>query len=569
LFFVNPWPVTAKRIIDSIRINFNQYHFILIWTILNIFQIAATELTSDEAYYWFYASKLEWGYYDHPPFLALLIKMGSALFSGETGVRLLNVLLMSAGLVFLFRISQWTKREKNFLYLIILSIPLFNYITFIAFPDTPLVAFSIISLYAYKRLKDKNDLLSSLLFGVLIAFMLYSKYTAVIFVFFILLSDLSLLRNKYFYFSILLSSVLFIPHLLWQYHNGFPSFHYHLSGRADRFEFSNLIQYISQQIPVIGIGIIFIPFLYKPENQFEKTLKYVSVGTLIFFLFSTFRGFVHLHWTSILLFPVIILSAKYYSGKNNIRLFAFLVIPFLFLILIGRLFLAIQIFQVNTLHVDYYHGRKLWAEDIMAIAGTKPVVFETGYGALREAPLYSFYSEGTGIAFYPGGWKKSQYQVWNYEDSIQSEDIILIKSSQFDGSREIRTRMGKSIHYKEIDNFTSLNNIRIVYDIKDVFYKKDSVIIPIQIINHRHDSLRYANNQRIYISLGNTDHNELIFEQSLNKSISIKAFDTLNYKFSFCTLDLVEGEYKLFFGIMDGITDPSVNSSRNNFILTR
>ena len=87
--------------------NFNEYHFILIWTLLNIFQSWTTELTSDEAYYWFYASNLEWGYYDHPPLLALLVKMGTFLLNGEIGVRLFNVLLMSAGLLFLFKIIKF------------------------------------------------------------------------------------------------------------------------------------------------------------------------------------------------------------------------------------------------------------------------------------------------------------------------------------------------------------------------------------------------------------------------------------------------------------------------------
>ncbi len=552
-----------NRIIDSIRIKFNEYHFILLWTILNIIQIATTELTSDEGYYWFYSSKLEWGYYDHPPLLALLIKMGRAFFSGETGVRLFNVLLMSVGLFFLFKIIQWNKRERFFIYLIILSLPLFNYITFIAFPDSPLVAFSIICLYAYKRLKDKNDLISSLLFGFLIALMLYSKYTAVIFVLLILISDFSLLRNKYFYISVILAGALFLPHLLWQYHNGFLSFYYHLSGRASQFKPDNMIQYISQQIPIIGIGIIFIPFIYTPENQFEKTLKYISVGTLIFFLFSSFRGFVHLHWTSILLFPVIILSAKYYSGKRDKRLFNYLLLPFLILILIARLYLAFQIFPVNTLHVDYYHGRKLWAEDIRALAGKEPVVFETGNGALREAPLYSFYSKSLAIALYPGENKKSQYQIWNYEDSVQSKNVILVKSDQFEGSNELLTRMGKSIHYREIQNFTSFNNIMIIYNSKDVFYKKDSIEIPIQIINHRQSPLRFTNNHKIFILLRNKEM-EIIFDRMLNQNLSINSHDTAKINFSFSTMNMSEGSYGFIFGIKDGITEPSLNSRRDN-----
>jgi hypothetical protein len=551
-----------KKVIDYIRINFNQYHFIFLWTLLNIIQITTTELTSDEGYYWFYASKLEWGYYDHPPFLALLIKLGRALFYGETGVRLFNVLLMSAGLVFLFKIVQWHKREKNFIYLIILSIPLFNYITFIAFPDTPLVAFSIITLYAYKRLTDKNDFLSSLMFGISIALMLYSKYHAVIFVFFILLSNLSLLKNKYFYLSIVLSVLLFVPHLLWQYNHDFPSFQYHLSGRASQFKAGNLFQFISQQIPMIGIGIIFIPFIYKPLTQFEKTLKYISIGTLIFFLLSTLRGFVHLHWTSILLFPVIILSARYYSLKRNNRLFNCLVLPFLALILVARLYLAFNILPVNTLHVDYYHGRKLWAEDIRAIALNRPVIFETGNSGLREAPLYSFYSGGPGIALFPGENKKSQYQIWNYEDSVQYKNVILIKSEPFEGSSELQTRMGKSIHYKEIDNFTSFDNIKIICIQEDIDYKEDSIRLTIQILNHRQDPLHFSNSNKIFFAIRNAEDRELTFEQTLNNNLSINACDTARVDFSFSFKDIGEGDYEFVLGVTGGFTDPSINSKR-------
>ena len=52
---------------------FNHYHFIILYTVLIIFQIWGTELTSDEGYYWFYSLKLDWGYYDHPPLFAVAI----------------------------------------------------------------------------------------------------------------------------------------------------------------------------------------------------------------------------------------------------------------------------------------------------------------------------------------------------------------------------------------------------------------------------------------------------------------------------------------------------------------
>lgn len=556
-----------KRIINAIRVNFNEYHFIIIWTLLNILQIGSTELTSDEGYYWFYSTRLEWGYYDHPPFLALLIRLGTTLFSGELGVRLFNVMLMSSGLVFLFRIEEWSKRGKTILYLILLSIPLFNYITFIAFPDTPLIAFSIICLYAYKRMISRNDLFASLLFGISIALMLYSKYHAVIFVFFILLSNLSLLRNKYFYISIFLAGVLFIPHLVWQYQNDFPSFQYHLYGRASQFRLATPFEFISQQIPMIGIGIIFVPFIFKPENQFDKTLKYITIGTLIFFLLNTFRGFVHLHWTSILLFPIIILSAKYYLSRKNNRLLIYLTLPFLFIILIVRVYLATNILPINTLNVDYYHGRRQWAEDIEKIAGKSPVVFETGNSALREAPLYSFYSKNLGIAFYPGEKKKSQYQIWNYEDSIQSERIIIIKGGEFEGSKLLRTRMGNSIYFKESDNFVSFNNIKIECYNEGIHTNNDSIIIPIQIINHRQYPLLFNSTHKIYILLRNAENKEFTFTQPCNNSLIINESDTAKINFSFYPNEMNKGEYDFIIGIIDGITDPSVNTIKNRILI--
>ncbi len=48
--------------------------------VISLFQAGFTELMDDEAYYWVYSRHLDWGYFDHPPMVALLIKMGYGLF---------------------------------------------------------------------------------------------------------------------------------------------------------------------------------------------------------------------------------------------------------------------------------------------------------------------------------------------------------------------------------------------------------------------------------------------------------------------------------------------------------
>src|SRR5271154_4052468 len=55
------------------------------------------ELTFDEAYYTLWSRSLSFGYLDHPPMVALLIRASTALFGGsELGVRALSLLLVGA-----------------------------------------------------------------------------------------------------------------------------------------------------------------------------------------------------------------------------------------------------------------------------------------------------------------------------------------------------------------------------------------------------------------------------------------------------------------------------------------
>src|SRR5947209_4176422 len=66
--------------------------FYTLWFSLTLFQAVFTQLQDDEAYYWVYSKFLDWGYFDHPPMIALMIKVGTLFFGHHLGVRLLPVL---------------------------------------------------------------------------------------------------------------------------------------------------------------------------------------------------------------------------------------------------------------------------------------------------------------------------------------------------------------------------------------------------------------------------------------------------------------------------------------------
>src|SRR6202521_816330 len=67
---------------------------ILALVALRLAAAAWTPLTFDEAYYWMWSKHLAGGYYDHPPGVALVIRLGT-MIAGDTelGVRLVSILL--------------------------------------------------------------------------------------------------------------------------------------------------------------------------------------------------------------------------------------------------------------------------------------------------------------------------------------------------------------------------------------------------------------------------------------------------------------------------------------------
>src|SRR5579871_6738003 len=82
------------------------WYFLLGWTILNAVQAYTLEVHADEAYYWLYSRFLDWGYFDHPPMVALFIRIGDTLLHNEFGLRLLTVLTSTVSIYLLWLILK-------------------------------------------------------------------------------------------------------------------------------------------------------------------------------------------------------------------------------------------------------------------------------------------------------------------------------------------------------------------------------------------------------------------------------------------------------------------------------
>src|SRR6478735_4081876 len=81
------------------------------WLLLNLLQAIYTEVNSDEAYYFLYGKHLDWGYYDHPPMVALMAHISSWFFNGNLGLRFITVLLQIPTLILIW--LQLDKKDIN------------------------------------------------------------------------------------------------------------------------------------------------------------------------------------------------------------------------------------------------------------------------------------------------------------------------------------------------------------------------------------------------------------------------------------------------------------------------
>lgn len=427
------------------------YVFLGIWFLINLIQAAFTGLHPDEAYYWIYSKFLDWGYFDHPPMVALYIKAGDWLMHNPLGLRLITVFTNTASILVLWHIVKpYTKHLPLFI-LLFSSVLVFHVYGFITTPDAPLYFFSILFLYAYQQYLKAYKLGWALALGLLAAALLLSKYHGVLVIFFMLLSNLALFKRPSFWLAMALALLLFAPHIYWQYLNEFPSVKYHLFERsASPYKFEYTAQYFLDQLLMMGplMGWFLITTAWKQpvkQDLFLKGLKFLVYGVFVFFFFNTFKGRVQAHWPLIEFIPLFILAYIYIAERGMNKTYYNLFALNIGLILLTRLILIAAPPALQRIKfVANYYGYQSWAKSIEKAAAGHPVIFQDGF----QAPsYYNFYTNSLkGFGYNSYGYRKTQFDIWPLEDSLQFKKVLYLLDRPAQGDEhtqiEISTNKG-------------------------------------------------------------------------------------------------------------------------------
>ncbi len=226
-------------------------------TLLRLVIAATTPLAPDEAYYWVWSRALAPGYPDHPPMVALWIRLGTLLAGdGALGVRLLGPLSVAA--------ASWLLADAGDLLLpghraglraaaLLNATLLLGIGAVIMTPDTPLLFFWTCCLWALARLLRDGNPRWWLAIGLFAGLAMASKYTAALLWFGIgiwLLATPSMLiwlKRPGPWLGAVAGCAVFMPVVLWNAAHHWTSFA-RQGGRIDAWHPANAFRFMTELI---------------------------------------------------------------------------------------------------------------------------------------------------------------------------------------------------------------------------------------------------------------------------------------------------------------------------------
>ena len=406
------------------------WYFLIGWTILNAVQAYTLEVHADEAYYWLYSKFLDWGYFDHPPMVALFIRIGDSIIHSELGIRLMTVLSSTLSMYVLWRIVKQYGAEAKWFVLIMPGVFIFNLYGFMTTPDAPLFLFTALFYLAFKKYLEEDKLKWVLLLVLIITGLLYSKYHAVLLIGFTVLSNLALFKRKSFWAIPVISALLYLPHILWQANHGYPSVNYHLFEQStSHYNFWLTWTYFPGQLlmagPLIGWFLMYKAFTSGIKDAFIRCLLVNAIGTYLFFLISSSRGEVQPQWTLIGFAPLVLLTLIHFKQDNyQGNWFKWLAIVNVVFIVVVRVSIITASPLIRKIgQVKSLYGFKEWAQTIKQKVGDNYLVMNDGF---QNTSKYDFYTNSTqGFAYDTRYYRLTQFDIWPIEDSLQHKKSIL------------------------------------------------------------------------------------------------------------------------------------------------
>lgn len=307
---------------------------IFIATAVRVIIAITTGLGNDEAYYLTYAQHLQWNYFDHPPMVALLIRLTTfnLFFTNELFIRLGSIILAGVNTYLIYTICKNIKNEKaGFIAALLFTASFYSSIIAGVFimPDSPQLFFWTIGVSLLIKIvsatkMDKNLNYALLLFGLVAGLCTMSKIHGVFLWFgfglYILCYERALLANKHLYLAAAITIIIISPIVIWNINNHFITYTFHSNrvsinrGVNPSSFFREFFGGIFYNNPInYCLFIISLIALWKNKisiaTPIKRILLLLSIPLIFLLLFmSLFRDTLP-HWSGPAFLALIILTA--------------------------------------------------------------------------------------------------------------------------------------------------------------------------------------------------------------------------------------------------------------------
>ncbi|MBO0343259.1 MAG: glycosyltransferase family 39 protein [Allomuricauda sp.] len=540
---------------------FPRLFFILLAVLfaLNLLQASFTELIYDEAYYWYYAQDMAWGYFDHPPMVAFLIKLSSLLFNGELGVRLMSTLLSAGTYVLLWLLIDNPKKKDYVVhfFLLVFSFTLMNAYGFLTLPDTALLFFTALFLWLYKCFLKDEGIITTIGLGLVMAALMYSKYHAVLVILFVFLSNYKLIFNKKAWLAVILAVMCYTPHFVWLYQNDFVSITFHLYERPNQaYKFDEFtLGFFLNNIVIIGLLFYWVYgafFKFKTTDKFSKALIYLVYGILIFFFISSFNRRVQAQWTIAISIPLAIIAFNHLLQNASSRKWMYRIgLVSLVLLMYAR---AWMIYQPLFPMFFETHGNREWTEELKTKSGGIPVIFENSY---RRSSMYEFYSGVPAISLNNFMYRKNQYSIDGSEERVRGEKVLYVSQYRKSGDISYMHMDSTVFHGIYIDDFQSYRKLECIVEKPETGIKHSLKVynpypfdIPLEQLKY---TISYSNEHKQVKQMRSLKVENTAPQQSL-----LKSKDTISYNFEL-PLSTMENPSYFRIGISENNLPPGLN----------
>jgi Dolichyl-phosphate-mannose-protein mannosyltransferase len=316
---------------------------IFIATLVRCLLAGATGLGNDEAYYVSYAQHLQWNYFDHPPMVALWIRLSSLdlfLQQHELFVRLGAVLSAAACTWLLYKTAAMLHSTKaGWVVSLLYTGSIYASIiagTFIL-PDSPQMLFWCWALYLVAKISINNakGYASWLLFGVAAGLCVMSKIHGCFLWFGMGLYVLTYKRNwlklPQLYLAFLITLLVVSPIFIWNWQHDFITWRYHSQRVAvEQFSFNKdgfLRELMGQLLynnpfNVCIAAMALISFKRKKQAVAAPINLYLLIGLPMIFLLLAIAAFRDTlpHWSGPA-WCTLLLPAAVWMAQHDEKLF--------------------------------------------------------------------------------------------------------------------------------------------------------------------------------------------------------------------------------------------------------